>query len=83
MPDIGQELYPWLPVRWLSRLCHATVDYIRDVRCPVLVNHNRDDDIIPFQHGQAIFTAAPGPRTFLELRGPHIGAFFAGRVDLY
>ena len=24
VPDIAAELYPWLPVRWLSRLQHAT-----------------------------------------------------------
>ncbi len=71
VPDIAQELYPWLPARWLSRLSHATRDYIRDVHCPVLVVHSRDDEIIPFHHGQAIFAAAPEPRTLLTLRGSH------------
>ena len=37
VPDIAQDIYPWLPVRWLSRLSHATRDYVRDVHCPVLV----------------------------------------------
>jgi fermentation-respiration switch protein FrsA (DUF1100 family) len=75
VPDIAQELYPWLPARWLSRLSHATRDYIRDVRCPVLVVHSRDDEIIPFHHGKDIFTAAPEPRTLLALRGTHNDAF--------
>ena len=75
VPDIAQELYPWLPVRWLSRLNHATRDYIRDVQCPVLVVHSRDDEIIPFHHGQAIFAAAPEPRTLLTLRGSHNDAY--------
>lgn len=75
VPDIAQELYPWLPARWLTRLQHATRDYIRDVRCPVLVVHSRDDEIIPFHHGQAIYDAAPEPRTLLELRGTHNDAF--------
>ena len=68
VPDIGQELYPWLPVRWLSHLKHATLDYVRGVKCPVLVVHSRDDDIIPFHHGQKIFEAAPEPRSLLELQ---------------
>ncbi|MGD8745914.1 MAG: alpha/beta hydrolase [Gammaproteobacteria bacterium] len=71
VPDVAGEIYPWLPVRVLSRLKHATRDYIQDVRCPVLVVHSRDDEIIPFSHGQAIFEAAPEPRMFLELRGTH------------
>ncbi|MCH7830541.1 MAG: alpha/beta hydrolase, partial [Proteobacteria bacterium] len=67
--------YPWLPARWLSRFSHATRDYVQDVRCPVLVVHSRDDDIIPFHHGEAIFAAASEPRTLLVLRGTHNDAF--------
>jgi len=75
VPDIAQELYPWLPARWLSRLRHATRDYARDVRCPILVVHSRDDEIIPFHHGEAIFAAANKPKTLLPLRGTHNDAF--------
>ena len=75
VPDIAQELYPWLPARWLSRFSHATRDNVRDVRCPVLVTHSRDDEIIPFHHGEAIFTAANEPRTLLVLHGSHNDAF--------
>jgi len=75
VPDIAQELYPWLPARWLSRFNHATRDYVRDVRCPVLVAHSRDDEIIPFRHGEAIFASANEPRTLLALRGTHNDAF--------
>ncbi|MGI9235802.1 MAG: alpha/beta hydrolase [Woeseiaceae bacterium] len=75
VPDIGQDLYPWLPVRWLSRLSHATRDYVGEVRCPVLVVHSRDDEIIPFHHGEAIFASANEPRTLLAIRGTHNDAF--------
>jgi len=75
VPDIAQDLYPWLPARWLSRLNHATRDFVRDVRCPVLVAHSRDDEIIPFRHGEAIFASANEPRTLLALRGTHNDAF--------
>jgi hypothetical protein len=75
VPDVAQELYPWLPVRWISRFSHATLDYVRDVHCPILVVHSRDDDIIPFHHGEAIFAAANEPRSLLVLRGTHNDAF--------
>ncbi len=75
VPDIAQELYPWLPARWLSRLSHATRDHISEVRCPVLVVHSRDDEIIPFHHGEAIFTSANEPRTLLTIRGTHNEGF--------
>ena len=75
VPDIAQELYPWLPVRWLSRLSHATRKYIKEVRCPVLVVHSRDDEIIPFHHAETIFASANEPRTLLAIRGTHNDAF--------
>ena len=75
IPDIAQELYPWLPARWMSRYSHATRDYVRDVHSPLLVVHSRDDDIIPFHHGEAIFESANEPRTLLALRGTHNDAF--------
>jgi fermentation-respiration switch protein FrsA (DUF1100 family) len=71
VPDVGQEAYPWLPVRWLTRFKHATRDEVRKASCPVLVVHSRDDEIIPFHHGEAIFDAANEPKEFLEIRGGH------------
>ncbi|MGH8223574.1 MAG: alpha/beta hydrolase [Woeseiaceae bacterium] len=75
VPDIAQELYPWLPARWLARMNHATRDYVRDARCPVLVVHSRDDEIIPFHHGEAIYAVANEPRRLLVLNGGHNDAF--------
>jgi uncharacterized protein len=75
VPDIAREVYPWLPVRWLSRLQHATRDYVPEVRCPVLVIHSRDDEIIPYHHGEQIFAAANEPRALLTISGGHNDAF--------
>ena len=76
VPDIGQEVYPWLPVRLLVRFRHATKEYVAGAGCPVLVVHSRDDEIIPFHHGEELFSAAREPKTFLELRGGHNDAHF-------
>jgi fermentation-respiration switch protein FrsA (DUF1100 family) len=75
VPDIAKEYYPWLPVRWLSRLRHSAEDFVRKVESPVLVIHSRDDEIVPVRHGQAIFAAAREPKWFVELRGTHNDAF--------
>ena len=71
MPDVGQEVYPWLPVRLLSRFQHATAEHVTKATCPVLVVHSQNDDIIPFRHGKALFSVANEPKFFLELRGGH------------
>jgi fermentation-respiration switch protein FrsA (DUF1100 family) len=76
VPDMAAELYWWLPARWLARFEHATRDYVAQVRCPVLVVHSPEDEIIPFRHGEAIFAAAHAPKEMLRLRGGHNEGFF-------
>jgi len=75
VPDIGAELYPFLPVRLLSRLDYNVQEQLPRVSCPVLVVHSRDDEIIPFRHGRALYAAANEPKQFLELRGGHNDGF--------
>jgi fermentation-respiration switch protein FrsA (DUF1100 family) len=42
-----------------------SIDKIGDVTCPVLVVHGKQDLTIPFHHGEALFEAAQGQRSFL------------------
>ncbi len=79
VPEMAATLYPFLPTRWLVRFSYATKDYVRERSCPLLVIHSRDDEIIPFEQGQALFAAANPPKRFLELRGGHNDGFLASR----
>ena len=81
VPDIASELYPWLPARWLSRMRHATRDYVADVHAPVLVIHSLDDEIIPYHHGEKIFDAAAEPKTLLTIRGSHNDAWIRDDIN--
>ena len=71
MVDLGAEVYPWLPVRWISRYVYPSARNLAHIHAPVLIIHSRDDEIIPFRHGQALFAAAHEPKEFLEIRGGH------------
>lgn len=71
VPDMAAELYPWLPARWISRYRYDTRRALQDVHAPVLVMHSREDDIIPYSHGRALYEAAHEPKHFVELRGGH------------
>lgn len=74
-PDIATELYPWLPARLLSRLHYNTLAAVKQISCPLLVIHSRQDEIIPFQHGKAIFAAADTAKDFLEIKGSRNNGF--------
>lgn len=75
IPELAAELYSFLPVRWLARFRYPTQDFLAKAACPVLIIHSRDDEIIPFAHGQALFKAASQPKQFLMLNGGHNDAF--------
>jgi hypothetical protein len=80
VPDIGHEIYPFFPIHTLSRFSYNARTYVSRARSPVLVVHSRDDEIVPFHHGQALFEAAPQPKEFLEIRGGHnVGFLSSGR----
>nr|MBP8695992.1 alpha/beta hydrolase [Syntrophobacterales bacterium] len=69
--DIAGHHYPFLPVRWLARFEYNALEHVRNVRCPVLVIHSTDDEIVPFSQGLALYEAAPEPKAFIKLRGGH------------
>jgi fermentation-respiration switch protein FrsA (DUF1100 family) len=71
IPDIGAELFPWLPVRWFGKIRYDTHAKLPRLKIPVLVMHSRIDEIIPFHHSQKNFAAANEPKLFWELRGSH------------
>ncbi|HVS27845.1 MAG TPA: alpha/beta hydrolase [Burkholderiales bacterium] len=71
LPELGAKLYPLFPVRLLSRFKYDTREYLREVSCPVLIVHSRDDEIVPFAQGEALYSAAHEPKRFLEIFGGH------------
>jgi fermentation-respiration switch protein FrsA (DUF1100 family) len=79
--DMARRLYPVYPARLLTRLRYPVVDYVQRISCPVLVVHSRNDEIIPFAMGRAIYEAAPQPRDFIELRGDHNAGFWISREE--
>jgi uncharacterized protein len=81
VPELGGDLYPWLPVKWLARMRYDTRAALKGVTCPVLVAHSPEDEIVPYRHGRVLFEAAPQPKAFLELAGGHNEGFVFVRPD--
>ena len=75
IPAMGQEIYPWLPIQWLSRIDYDNAARMPKLKCPVLVIHSRDDELIPFRHGQQLHELGSDPKYFLELTGSHNSGF--------
>ncbi len=75
VPDLARKYYPIFPVRWLARIRYDNAARLPTVGCPVLIVHSRDDEIVPFAHGEALYALAAEPKSFLEIRGDHNAGF--------
>jgi uncharacterized protein len=75
VPDLAAELYWFMPVRRLARVEYPVELLMSSVAAPVLVVHSREDEIIPFHHGEALHMAAGERARMLELRGGHNTGF--------
>ena len=73
--DMAHKLYPFMPVRLITRLDYPVKLYVSRLHCPLLVIHSRDDEIIPFTMAEAIYDSAAEPKSLLEIWGDHNNGF--------
>lgn len=63
-PDMGKKMFPFLPIRWLSKFKYDTLERIRRVGCPMLIAHSENDEMIPCAQGLRLLEAAKQPKQF-------------------
>ena len=73
--DVGQKMFPFLPVRWLVRNKYDTLSKMGRLNAPLLIFHSRDDELISFRYAERLLAAAREPKQLVELRGGHNDAF--------
>jgi hypothetical protein len=74
-PDIAAWFYPHMPVRPFALFRYNTLACIREVRCPVMIVHSRDDEMVPFDFATRLFEAAHEPKQLVEILGSHNEGF--------
>jgi fermentation-respiration switch protein FrsA (DUF1100 family) len=73
--DVGQKIFPFLPVRLLVHNKYDSLGKIARINAPLLVFHSRDDEVFPYRHAERLLAAAREPKQLIELRGSHNDAF--------
>lgn len=68
---MGNLMFPYFPVGLLLKYKFASIDKIGKINCPLLVTHSKEDDMIPFQMGRALFEKALGPKRLVQIAGLH------------
>lgn len=59
MADVFNEKVPVIPIAYAVPDKYPTIDYIRNVQCPILVVHGEKDTLIPIHHAEALIEALP------------------------
>jgi fermentation-respiration switch protein FrsA (DUF1100 family) len=79
LPDVGQRLFPYLPVRWLARTRYENLEKIGRLRAPLLILHSREDEMLEWAHAERLLAAAAEPKRLVALAGGHNDAFLVSR----
>ena len=74
--DVAQGHFFFIPVRWILLDRYESAAKIGAIRAPKLFFHGREDGVVPYRHGEALFAAAPEPKQWVEIPG-------AGHDDLH
>lgn len=60
LEDMAATAVPWLGP--LVVRGYRSIDAVRRLRCPVLIIHGSEDEVVPVRMGRALYEAAPEPK---------------------
>lgn len=81
IPELAQNIYPFLPARWIARFEYNTLANLKSIDLPVFIAHSPHDEIVPFSNGERLFQAANEPKQFLALANGHNDGFIFMREE--
>ncbi len=81
VPELGAEIYPWLPVRLLASIRYDNRSKIGDLRASILIVHSPADDIVPYRHAERLLERARDPKELLVTAGGHNSGGFLGSEE--
>lgn len=61
--DVAAQHYPFFPVKLMMLDRFENIDSIQSIHTPLLIVHGNQDRVIPVTNGEAVFAAAPEPKT--------------------
>lgn len=59
VPDMAQQMFPFLPARWIVRHRFDNLAKLKDHTGPLFIAHGDADELVPYDHGTCLFAACP------------------------
>jgi fermentation-respiration switch protein FrsA (DUF1100 family) len=80
--DVAQLRFPIFPVKQLLKYKLLSYQFIKDVKCPILMFHGTNDQVVPYQSAKKLYEASPKSKTtFVTIEGGTHGDLSA--YDVY
>lgn len=67
--DMAKARYPFMPVDMMLKDRYDNLAKIKDIKMPLVLAHGDKDKIIPYNFGQALYDAAPEPKSMITIQG--------------
>ncbi|HEU4838165.1 MAG TPA: alpha/beta hydrolase [Micavibrio sp.] len=67
--DAAAFHYPYIPVKWLIKDRYENIPKIKDIKSPLILIYGDRDRVIPHRLGEALFKAAPEPKSLIVIEG--------------
>lgn len=64
LPDVASEIYPFLPTQQIMRNRFDSLSIADTIQIPVFQTHDRQDEIISFKNGRALYDNFKAPKDF-------------------
>lgn len=74
--DMAGKVFPVLPIGWAIRSKFSAIEKVPDLKLPKLFLHGTRDEIVPYELGRKLYSAAAEPKEFYDIEG-------AGHNDTY
>jgi fermentation-respiration switch protein FrsA (DUF1100 family) len=74
--DMAGKVLPFLPIGWVIKSKFDAVNKVPHLKLPKLFLHGTEDEIVPYELGKKLYSAAADPKEFYDIEG-------AGHNDTY
>ena len=74
--DVAKDIYKFIPIWFFVTQKYDSLKKVGKIDMPKLFIHSKNDEIIPFRHGERLFEAAREPKEFYVMQGGHNDAFY-------
>lgn len=79
--DMAQSAYPFVPDLIVPDV-YRSIEFIRQIKAPLLIIHGAQDHIIPVEMGKRLFKSAPHPKRFYSVpQASHNDVYVVGQRE--